>query len=295
MASHQTLLQSRRLITILFGGTVLLLFYYLLIPFDAHSGTSAYQPEAQANNIIKKKVAAIIENRNLDQVLPLILHFSAVLGRDWPIFLFTSHTALPDSAPFKRLIDEHQISVRFLPPDLDFTNRLDVSGFLTRPWLWDQLEPAEHVLIFQADSILCSNSPLRVDDFLKYDFVGAPIHENYGEGYNGGLSLRNRTMMLDIIHHENWRDQYDNAEDKSKQSTEFEDQWFYAKIKELPSRGEPAANLPSKDVAMTFAVETIWYDKPLGYHQVARWQADRMKEVETWCPENRLATSQLFQ
>ncbi len=200
MASHQSLLQSRRFITILFGGTVLLLFYYLLIPFDAHSshsGTSAYQPETQGNNIIKKNVAAIIENRNLDQVLPLILHFSAVLGRDWPIFLFTSHTALPDSAPFKRLIDEHQITVRFLPPDLDFTNRLDVSGFLTRPWLWDQLEPAKHVLIFQADSILCSYSPLRVDDFLKYDFVGAPIHENYGEGYFRDGEARVIARLLD--------------------------------------------------------------------------------------------------
>ncbi len=294
MASHQALLQSRRFIITLLCGIVLVLFYYMWLPFNPHSKSLSSGALGQPNNIIKDKVAAIIENRDLDQILPLILHFSTVLGRDWPIFLFTSKTIIPDSAPFKRLIDEHQLNVRFLPPDLDFTNRLDVSGFLTRAWLWEQLAPAKHVLIFQADSILCSNSPLRVDDFLKYDFIGAPIHENYGEGYNGGLSLRNRSMMLDIIQRDNWRDQYDNAEDKHQQSTEFEDQWFYAKIKELPSRGEPAASLPSKEVAMTFSVETIWYDTPLGYHQVARWQADKMKEVEKWCPENRLATSQLF-
>ena len=44
----------------------------------------------------------------------------------------------------------------------------------------------------------------------------------------------------------------------------FEDQWFYSRLKE---RG---ANLPS-EVARTFAVETIYYERPLGYHQPQRW------------------------
>lgn len=111
-----------------------------------------------------------------------------------------------------------------MPPTVDFTNRLDVSGFLTKAWVWEQLAPAGHVLIFQSDSILCSNSLLKVDDFLQYDFVGAPIDPAYGEGFNGGLSLRNRSMVLDIIQNSDWRGEFDTAEDKTKQSVEFEDQ-----------------------------------------------------------------------
>lgn len=50
-----------------------------------------------------------------------------------------------------------------------------------------------------------------MEDFLEYDFVGAPIevpkHGNngHGEGYNGGFSLRNRSMVLDIMRESSWQ------------------------------------------------------------------------------------------
>ncbi|KAF8856874.1 hypothetical protein BDZ45DRAFT_691357 [Acephala macrosclerotiorum] len=227
--------------------------------------------------------------------MPLLLHFSSVLGPEWPIFLFTSsQNDIPLSAPFKRLINERRIVVRFLPPNVNFKNRLDVSRFITEPWMWEQLSPAGHVMMFQSDSILCSSSTLKVDDFLEYDFVGAPIDPAYGEGYNGGLSLRNRSMVLDIISEFNWSKEFDRADDKRQPSVQYEDQWFYKKMKELPDRGKPAARLPSLEVAKTFSVESIWYDKPLGYHQVQRWQQDRMDEVERWCSEYKIATSEVI-
>lgn len=273
--------------------------FFRIGPFERLQTPSISQPETQTGPpaetpIIKNNVAAIIENRPLDRLVPLLLHFSTVLGPEWPIFLFTSQDIVSRSAPFQRLVDERRITIRFLPPTVDFSNRLDVSGFLTKAWVWEQLAPAGHVLIFQADSILCSNSALKVDDFLKYDFVGAPIDSKYGEGYNGGLSLRNRSMVLDIIHNSDWRDEFDKAENKQEQSVEFEDQWLYAKMKQLPDRGKPAARLPSEEVAKTFSVETVWYDKPLGYHQIQRWQADKMAQVDKWCPENRIATSEVI-
>lgn len=101
-------------------------------------------------------------------------------------------------------------------------------------------------------------------------------------------------MILDIISNGDWREEYDQAVNKQQQSVEFEDQWFYAKMKQLQEQGKPPAKFPSQDVAMTFAVETIWYDKPLGYHQIARWQSDKLDQVEEWCPEYRLATSKII-
>lgn len=245
-------------------------------------------------SIITNNAAAIIENRALNKIVLLLLHFSIVLGPDWPIFLFTSQSIVSLSAPLKRLIDERHITVRFLPPSVNFNNRLDVSGFLTDAWMWEQLVPAEHVLVFQSDSILCSNSPLKVDDFLQYDFVGAPIDPAYGEGYNGGLSLRNRSMVLDIIRYFDWKNEFKNAEDKQQQSVEFEDQWLYSKMKGLADLGRPAARFPTLEVARTFSVETVWYDKPLGYHQVIRWQSDKIEQIDRWCPEHRLATSKVL-
>lgn len=152
--------------------------------------------------------------------------------------------------------------MRNLPENVRFETHQAVSEFLTLPWLWEQLAPAGHVLMFQADGILCANSLAKLDDFLGFDFVGAPIDVpanlesgGHGEGYNGGLSLRNRSMILDIVNTFNW--EAEKAEGKislegcvtQRPCLKFEDQWFYHKMKDIP-----AARLPTKELAATFAV-----------------------------------------
>lgn len=216
--------------------------------------------------------------------------------------LFTSENSLLNqSIPFQRAVNEGRISLRSLPLDIHFENHRAVSELLTIPWFWEQLAPAGHVLLFQADSILCANSDKRIDDFLEYDFVGAPIdvpaqgNSGHGEGLNGGLSLRNRTMILDIVSESSWKTEMDDGTISQegcvtkKPCLKFEDQWFYHKMKEIPG-----SRLPTKEVAATFAVETVWYDRPLGYHQVERWNADKMEQVAAWCPEYKMATTDLI-
>lgn len=246
-------------------------------------------------------VAAIIEDRPLSNLAPLLLHFSSILGPGWPIVLFTPEGKEPNSPAFRRAVDDGRISIRRLPEDLQFGKHQAVSEFLTLPWFWEQLAPAGHVLMFQADSIVCTSANIRVDDFLEYDFVGAPIDvpkdppNGHGEGYNGGFSLRNRTMILDIVNKFSWQAEKDAGTISQapcvtqEPCLKFEDQWFYHKMKEIPG-----ARLPTKEVASTFAVETVWYDTPLGYHQVERWNSDRMDEVARWCPEYALATTDLL-
>lgn len=276
-----------------------LLIIYFLIPHSQKSWTSFNRNHLSSS---KHNVAAIIEDRPLSNLVPLLLHFSSVLGPAWPIVLFTSGDIhLNQSLPFRRAVDEGRISVQALPEHINLKERATISELLTTAWLWEQLAPAGHVLLFQADSILCANSDIRIEDFLAYDFVGAPIdvpvegNAGHGEGYNGGLSLRNRSVILDIVNTFSWKGE--KAEGKISQEgcvtkapcLKFEDQWFYHKMKEIPG-----ANLPSKEVASRFAVETIWYDTPLGYHQVERWNSDRMDHVARWCPEYKLANTDLL-
>lgn len=240
------------------------------------------------------RIAVIVEDRPLNNLVPLMLHFSSVLGPEWPVVLFTRSQPPPGSAPLKRALAEKRIFIQYLPEFVEFKDHASVSQFLTTPWLWNQLAPAKHVLMFQSDSIICSNAEQSIEDFVQYDFVGAPIHSNYGHGYNGGLSLRNRTMILDIIHESSFNQE--SSTGQAFMTVSFEDQWFYNKMVQLPANadGTPAANLPMYHVAMNFAVETIDYDFPLGYHQVDRWQKKNIKHIEDWCPEVRLCTSKLL-
>lgn len=55
---------------------------------------SIQQDVQPLGRIIKgNKVATIIDNQPLDILVPLILHFSAVLGPEWPIIVFTGPSA----------------------------------------------------------------------------------------------------------------------------------------------------------------------------------------------------------
>jgi hypothetical protein len=149
--------------------------------------------------ITTKNVAAIIENGPLEKIVPLLLHFSSVLGPEWSIILFTSQDIIPTSSAFHRAIDELRISVRFLPrPRSQVSIHQPRSLILTKTWFWEQLAPAEHVLLLQSDSILCANSHHRIEDFLEYDFVGTPILKHEGVDRHGGKIVGNLDSGLSL-------------------------------------------------------------------------------------------------
>lgn len=271
-------------------------------------------------------------------LVPVMLHFASVLGPRWPVVLLTrkDRWVEPASPAFRRLMAERQLHIYFLPEETAFPDHRSVSVFLTRPWFWEQFESAGRVLLFQADSVVCASSGRAVDDFLEWDLIGAPVAAQYGVGYNGGLSLRNPKLVLEVVRdpaNDFARDSADEvvvgeAPEKEKEKEKeaepvkaagpegdaepkeegsehspaegqvtrrdddgkpppkkpqwmkFEDQWLYMKLKE---RG---AHLPDQEVAMTFAVETVYYDKPLGYHQPFRWLTNYQKKAAMqWCPE----------
>ncbi|KAG9235176.1 hypothetical protein BJ875DRAFT_542324 [Amylocarpus encephaloides] len=252
-----------------------------------------------------RNVAAIIETRALDSLAPLMLHFSSVLGPHWPIHIFTNTTEHLKSAAIQRGIDQKNIKVHILPSNITFDNRDAVSEFLTQPWFYEQLAPAGHVLLFQTDSIICANAPMHVDDFLQYDFTGAPISAvmTTAAGYNGGLSLRNRAKMLEIVTTLSWKDEQEAAADENNHDVRYEmryeDQWFYQKMIDWKnnSDGSPFARLPTLEEAKKFSVETEWYDTPIGYHQMGRWaiwkdHPERQPLAQKYCPEWALATKE---
>lgn len=175
------------------------------------------------NGTMVDKVAVIIEDRPRTNLIPLMLHFSSVLGPAWPIIMYTSEEnagLFATSEALARYMNIGIIQIRHLPPTVLFTNSDSVSSFLTKAWLWEDLAPAKWILIFQSDSMLCSNSARSVEDFFEYDFIGAPFAKHLGSGMNGGLSLRKRETMLQVIEDNDW-------EKPAEKGRRFEDSWYF--------------------------------------------------------------------
>lgn len=224
------------------------------------------------------KVAVIIEidAYTVQNLFPIMLHFSTVLGPEWPVVLLTMRDKwhMPKSPPMLRALESGRIRVMFLPDDTDFYDHRAVSVFMTRPWLWETMSSAGRVLLFQPDSILCVNADVRADDFLEWDYLGAPILPGMGSGYNGGLSIRNPRIFLQIA-------MTHDFETETRGENAFEDQWFYHKIKDIPD-----VKLPDAEVAKWFSTETTFNPHSLGFHQPRRWlKKEQADEAQKWCPE----------
>jgi hypothetical protein len=135
----------------------------------------------------------------------------------------------------------------------------DYNVLLTSKEFYDNI-PSEIFLIFQTDSVICGENNELLDDFLKYDYVGAPWKDAVG---NGGFSLRRKSKTLEII-------------SKCKRGSENEDVYF----------ANPCVSnfKPGMEKAKLFSVEAYYSDKSFGVHKPwAYLTNDEMEEKVKKC------------
>lgn len=149
------------------------------------------------------KVALLIENRPNPILTPLIIHFMSVVPPDWRFRFMGSMESV--ASVNKSLAIQHQVQIgkldlTYIPSNMSTNGQEMISRFLTNLWLYETvLRPAEWLLIFQTDSMLCANSRQSLNSWLEYDWVGAPWHPTSRFGGNGGLSLRRVSAIIDVL------------------------------------------------------------------------------------------------
>jgi len=156
------------------------------------------------------------------------------------------------SALITRLEKIGKLSIVELPSNYSLSSRETISQMFTDPVLYNtHLWPAESLLVFQPDSIFCANAPTTVNHFLEWDWIGAPWSPQVSWGGNGGLSLRKVSKILQVL----------AKEQRIIGDTGLEDWWLSSRIVRLEG-----AKMPHANVSKTFSVESVWDEKPLGYH-----------------------------
>lgn len=120
---------------------------------------------------------------------------------------------------------------------------------LTSAELWNKISE-ENILIIQHDSALLRHG---IEEFYKFDFIGAPIKWLSFPAMNGGLSFRRKSAMLKII------------ENVPYNGTENEDLYFCRGAEQL------GLSLPTFETAQKFSCETIFNFGSLGYHAIEKY------------------------
>ncbi|KAK4190100.1 hypothetical protein QBC35DRAFT_449696 [Podospora australis] len=162
-----------------------------------------YHYNQQSSKFNHSKVALLIENRPNPILAPLMLHFMGVVPPDWRFRFMGSLESVRQikrSAAIRQQVAAGKLDLTYIPSNMTTGSQEEISRFLTTLWLYDTvLQPAEWLLIFQTDSILCANSRRNLNDYLEYDWVGAPWSLNSRYGGNGGLSLRRVSAIIEVL------------------------------------------------------------------------------------------------
>lgn len=233
----------------------------------------------------ESKVAFLVENRPLPMLAPLILQFMGVLPSDWRFrFMGSSESirSIKNSRAIQHQVKAGKLDLTFIPSNMTTGGQEQISRFLTTSWLYEVvLQPAEWLLVFQIDSILCANSEGNIDDWLEYDWVGAPWSTSSRYGGNGGLSLRRVSSIIQIL-----------REQIRIPNSDPEDVWLTSRLGH-----RPGAKVANGSLSLTFSGENIYYDKPMGYHTGGSgrnlgggiWGTPELRQhIYEYCPEVKM-------
>ncbi|KAI9833828.1 MAG: hypothetical protein M1826_006351 [Phylliscum demangeonii] len=233
----------------------------------------------------ESKVALLIENRAIASIAPLTLHMISVVPPDWRFRFMGSAESIAlmnASVAIQRQVQIGKLDLTEIPSNMSTAGQEMISRFLTTLWLYETvLQPAEWLLIYQTDSILCANSQRSLNDWLDYDWVGAPWSPSSRWGGNGGLSLRRVSAIVDVLRNQNRRP-----------DSEPEDVWLTSRLGHRPN-----AKTANGTVSLIFSGENWYREKPMGYHTggtgrflgAGIWGTpDKRREIWEYCPEIKM-------
>ena len=198
--------------------------------------------------------AVIVEPRS-HPALPFVLQNMVTnLSDDWKILIFHGK----DNKEYvQQIVEKMENSSRFLTPiQLEIDNlSLEQYNAVLMNHAFYRCIPTETILIFQSDTMILE--PSQLEQFLSYDYVGAPWKS--GHVGNGGLSLRKKSKMLAIS--------------TTVNHFHVNEDVYFSMQRVIPVKK------PNFEMAQQFAVETVFHPSPFGIH--APWKHLTPQEIGT--------------
>ncbi|CAF0768161.1 unnamed protein product [Adineta steineri] len=218
-------------------------------------------------------IAVLVESRTTDLIVTVVHNVNYHIPSTWPIQIFhgKDNQDFIKNSTLAPLILSGKIILTYM--DVVY-GKSEGRTLLTDSKFWQRVR-GEKILFFQIDSIMCSNSPHKITDYSQYDYIGAPwdptwfSYSTVDYVGNGGFSLRSRNKTLALL----------ALLPYNKRMPE--DVWYGLHLRQVNGSVAPV------NVAKTFAVESLYYERPLGVHRFNLPCPIREKLFQT-CPESKI-------
>jgi len=210
--------------------------------------------------------ALIIEPRIISS-LPIVLNnFNKNLDNNWNFLIFHGTT---NKRYIKNIILNMNTTKKCTFVNLNKENLTikEYNNLLYSPSFYNYIK-TEHFLIFQTDTLLSEYYSNSIYKFLEFDYSGGPWKHRNNEIGNGGLSLRRKSKMLELL----------NNNFSSNVLNINEDLFFSGSSHNISNINiyKPPLNL-----AKEFSTESIFSENSFGLHKpwnyLNKTQMDKLK------------------
>jgi len=244
----------------------IIIIFLITILFSILMSISIYKERYENLNKNDKKYTAIIVEPRKHRAMEFVLkNFVDNLSDEWQFIVFHGNK---NKEYIEKIIDtnfqDKKTQIKLVDLKVDNLTIPEYNKLFFTKAFYDNI-PTEMFLVFQTDSIIIKENAHKINDFMEYDYVGAPFVEmdwnkNTDKIGNGGLSLRRKSKMLEVL-------------DKCEiQKDVPEDIYFGAlfcdKVK---------LHKPSYEKSKSFSVEQVYFDSPFGIHK--SWIFDDLAQL----------------
>jgi len=201
--------------------------------------------------------AVIVEPRideNIETIIKTVMYHLEDSSKKWGLQIFHGTKNIEQITN----ITKNWNNVSLVNLGTDNLTKREYNDMMMTTNFWNKVK-GKKILSFQNDSILLKGG---IDQFLKYDYIGAPWikpKEGYFVG-NGGLSLRNKDKMIEIC-----------IKNNNKSDIEMEDIFFIKNLK-----GEGVADI---ETAYKFSMEDIFSEHAMGLHNPIKIDPNLLEKV----------------
>jgi len=229
-----------------------------------------------------KYTAMIIEPRCHPALELVLKNFNKNLNEDWQFLIFHGNNNLNfiNNIINQDEFNHRQIKLKHIKVDNLTINEYNL--FMYSEYTYTYID-TEMFLVFQTDTLLSDLYSNNIYNYMIYDYVGAPwvnshiSNINYKCG-NGGLSLRRKSKMLEILKNGEF------FKNKNKMLSYNEDLFF----SNLIHNNDIILNKPSFEESQLFSVESSFCDKSVGIHKPWKayyWTQEHLNIIQRHIPD----------
>jgi hypothetical protein len=200
--------------------------------------------------------AIIVEPRQHKALKYVLNNFLNNLSNDWSFIVFHGNNNLEfvNNIITKKLsVHKHRITLINL--NVDNLTHCEYNNLFKHNKDFYNYIPTETFLVFQTDTVIFEKHKHLINNFLHYDYVGAPWNhvidgkdKNECVG-NGGLSLRKKSKMIEIM------------EKQAESESDCHEDVYFSCCDSV------SINKPKLDDAKLFSVEEIFSEISFGCHR----------------------------